>query len=243
MGQRISNALISYMRYLELTFWPHDLAILYPFRLTVPLWQATTSALLLALITGLALWQARRRPYLLAGWLWFAIGMLPAMGLMQVGWQSMADRFTYLPHIGLAIAVVWCFAELLNGHQRLAAALAVSVASLLAIASVRHLPVWRNSVTVFQQVVAVTGANPAAQHYLAAALDDQGRFDEAFAHHAEAVRLKPDYAVARYAYGLSLERRGQTEAAFEELQQAVSSFPNDPDVRRHLEINRKLLGR
>ena len=71
------------------------------------------------------MWQARRRPYLLAGWLWFAIGMLPAMGLMQVGWQGMADRFTYLPHIGLAIAVVWGMAELLRGARAIAAALAV----------------------------------------------------------------------------------------------------------------------
>jgi tetratricopeptide (TPR) repeat protein len=243
LGQRISNSLISYVSYLELTFWPHDLAILYPFRISVPVWQSAAALLLLALLTGLALWQARRKPYLLAGWLWFVIGMVPAIGLRQSGWQSMADRFTYLPSIGLAIAVVWGMAELLDGHKRLAAALTVSVAAVLAVASWRHLPVWHDSVTVFRQTVAVTGANPAAQHYLASALDDQGRFDEAFAHHAEAVRLKPDYAVARYAYGLALERRGQLEAAIVQFQQALPSFPNDPELRRHLEMSRKLLQR
>ncbi len=243
LGQRISNGLISYGSYLELTFWPHDLAILYPFRLSVPLWQSAGALLLLASITGLALWQARQRPYLITGWLWFAIGMLPAMGLMQVGWQSMADRFTYLPHIGLAIAVVWGMGELLDGHERLAAALAVSVAAVLAFVSWRHLPAWRDSETAFRQTLAVTGANPAARHYLAAALDEQGRFDEAFAHHAEAVRLKPDYAVARYAYGLALERRGQPEAAIQQFQEALLRYPNDPDLRRHLEINQKLLHR
>jgi hypothetical protein len=128
LGQRISNSLISYVSYLELTFWPHDLAILYPFRISVPVWQSAAALLLLALLTGLALWQARRKPYLLAGWLWFVIGMVPAIGLRQSGWQSMADRFTYLPSIGLAIAVVWGMAELLDGHKRLAAALTVSVA-------------------------------------------------------------------------------------------------------------------
>ena len=241
LGQRISNALISYVSYLKLTFWPHDLALLYPFRLSVPLWQAAAAFLLMALITGLALWQARRRPYLLAGWLWFTIGMVPAIGLMQSGWQSMADRFTYLPHIGLAIAVVWGMAELLDGHQRLATALAVSTAAVLAIVSWRHLPVWHDSVSAFSQAVAVTTANPAAQHYLAAALDEQGRFDESFPHHAEAVRLKPDYIVARIAYGLALERRGQTEAAIQQFQLALVRYPDDPDLRQHLEKNQKLL--
>ena len=243
LGQRISNALISYVSYLNLTFWPHDLAILYPFRLSVPLGQSIGAALMLAAITALALWQAGRRPYLIVGWLWFVIGLIPAIGLMQSGWQSMADRFTYLPHIGLAIAVVWGMAELLDGHHRLAAALAVSVAALLAVVSWRHLPVWRNGETAFRQTVAVTAANPAAQHYLAAALDEQGRFDEALPHHLEALRLKPDYGVARYAYGLALERRGQTEAAIRQFQLALLRYPNDPDVRLHLEKNQKLLRR
>ena len=140
---------------------------------------------------------------------------------------------------GLAIAVVWCAAEAMEG--RLAASLAVAVVTLLAIASCRHLPLWRDSETAFRNAIAVTGANPAAQHYLASALDEQGRFDESFAHHAEAVRLKPDYAVARYGYGLALERRGQTEAAIHQFQQALITYPNDAELRRHLEMNQKLL--
>ncbi len=242
LGQRIANALVSYARYLELSFWPHDLAILYPFRVTVPLWQTALAALLLAGVTGLALWQARRRPYLIVGWLWFAIGLLPASGVVtQVGWQGMADRFTYLPHIGLLVAVVWGAADLLSMHRRSATVLSAAAVALLAIAAFRHVPVWRDSLAVFTNAVAVTHGNPGAQHFLAAALDDGGRFDEAFTHHAEAARLEPSYLIMAYSYGMALERRGQTGAAIEQFQRALRYFPNYPDARRHLEENQKLL--
>src|SRR5260370_36365473 len=164
--QRIANALVSYVRYLELSFWPHDLAILYPFRTAVPPCQTAFAALLLAGITALAFWQARRRPYLIVGWLWFTLGLFPASGVVtQVGWQGMADRFTYLPQIGLAIAVIWGVADLLGSHRRAAAALSGAIVALLAIATMRQVPVWRDSVTVFAHAVAVTGRNPARPHF------------------------------------------------------------------------------
>ncbi|MEO8593324.1 MAG: hypothetical protein ABI759_08380 [Candidatus Solibacter sp.] len=241
LGQRIANSLLSCVKYLELTFWPHDLAILYPFRLSVPAWQAALAASLLAAITALALWQARRRPYLIVGWLWFSIALVPALGLVQTGWQSMADRFTYVPHVGLGIAVVWGAADLLAAHRKVAAAMAVAAALLLAAGTWRQLPVWHDSVSVFQRAVAVTDANFAAQHYLASALDAEGRFDESFSHHAEAVRLRPDYGIAVFAYGIALERRGDTVAAIQQFRRAAVFFPHDPDVRRRLDLNLKLL--
>jgi hypothetical protein len=125
--QRIANALVSYTRYLELSLWPHDLAILYPFRAALPLWQVALATLLLCGITAMAVWQARCRPYLIVGWLWFAVGLLPASGLVQVGRQGMADRFTYLPQIGLVIAVVWGVADLI-GKRRPATAAVLSIA-------------------------------------------------------------------------------------------------------------------
>jgi tetratricopeptide (TPR) repeat protein len=243
LGQRIANALISYVRYLELSFWPHDLAILYPFRTAVPPWQTALAALLLAAITALALWQARRRPYLIVGWLWFTFGLFPASGVVtQVGWQGMADRFTYLPHIGLAIAVIWGVADLLGTHRGAAAALSGTAVALFAIAAMRQVPVWRDSVTVFAHAVAVTGGNPAAQHYLAAALDDRGQFDAAFLHHAEAARLEPYYLIMPFSYGVALERRGQTAAAIEQFQRVLVHFPNHLDAQRHIAENRQRLG-
>ena len=155
----------------------------------------------------------------------------------------MADRFTYLPHIGLAIALVWGACDLLGKHTRAAAVLSAAVVALFAIAAWRHVPVWQDSVTVFADAVAVTGDNPAAQHYLATALDERGRFDDAFPHHAEAARLEPAYLIMPYSYGLALERRGRTEAAIEQFQRALRYFPDYPDARRHLEENQKLLDR
>ena len=242
LGQRIANALISYLRYLELSFWPHDLAILYPFRTAVPTWQAAVAALLLAGITALALWQARRRPYLIVGWLWFTVGLFPASGVVtQVGWQGMADRFTYLPQIGLAIAVIWGVTDLMGTHRRAAAALSAAVVALFAIVAIRQVPVWRDSVTVFAHAVAVTGGNPAAQHYLAAALDARGRFDDAFPHHAEAAPLEPIYLIMPFTFGMALERRGQTAAAIEQFQRVLVHFPDSLDAQRHIAENQARL--
>jgi tetratricopeptide (TPR) repeat protein len=238
LGQRIANLLVSYVKYLELSVWPHDLALLYPFRTAVPVWQAAAAAILLAAITLAALSQARKRPYLIVGWLWFALVLFPAAGLVQVGRQGMADRFTYLPHLGLAIAVAWGAAELLGRRAMIAA---VSAALLLALASLRQIPVWRDSITAFTQAVAVTRNNPAAHHYLAAALDDRGRLDEGLPHHAEAVRLEPSYFVAQCAYGTALERKGDLEPAIEHFQQALRYLPGYPDAQQHLEAARKAL--
>jgi tetratricopeptide (TPR) repeat protein len=242
LWQRIANALVSYTRYLELSLWPHDLAILYPFRTAIPLWEVALATLLLCGITAAALWQARCRPYLIMGWLWFAVGLLPASGLVQVGRQGMADRFTYLPQIGLVIAVVWGVADLI-GKQRpaTAAVLSIAIVAAFATASWLHTSVWRDSVVLFTDTVAVTDDNGGAQHFLAAALDDRGRFNEAFPHHAEAERLEPTNFIAQYSYGVALERRGQTEAAIKHFRQALHYFPNYPDAARHLEESQKLL--
>ncbi|MBS1859261.1 MAG: tetratricopeptide repeat protein [Acidobacteria bacterium] len=241
LGKRIANLLVSYVRYLELSAWPHDLAVLYPFRLNVPLWQASLAALLLAGITGAALWQARRRPLLIVGWLWFALVLLPAGGIAQKGRQGMADRFTYLPHIGLAISVVWGAAELLGRHRRIAAAAIVAAPCALAAATAYNLPVWRDSVTLFSRTVAVTGDNPVAQHFLAIALESRGRYLEALPHHAEAVRLEPSYFIAQYAYGVALERQGRLSEAVDHFRAALRWFPDYPDARAHLEADEKLL--
>ena len=102
------------MRYLELAVWPPDLAVIYPFRLSIPLWETLAAAVLLVALTIASL----RRPYLTVGWFWWVIGILPASGLVQVGRQGMADRFTYLPMIGLAMAIIWLAADLIGKERR-----------------------------------------------------------------------------------------------------------------------------
>ena len=242
-GHRLANALVSYAAYLQLALWPRHLAILYPYRVLIDWWQPLAAAALLAAITGGVVWFGRRHRYLAVGWLWFAIGLGPVIGLVQVGRQAMADRFTYLPLIGLLLMAVWGLADLLAGRRAMAALLAGAAVVACAVASLLHIGTWRDSVTVFRGAIAATGDNAAAEHYLAAALDDRGRFDEAFPHHAETVRLEPGHFIGQYCYGVALERRGDLDAAAQHFSAALVRFPAYASARLHLGMDLKRLGR
>jgi tetratricopeptide (TPR) repeat protein len=243
LGHRIANAMVNYLAYIELTIWPHNLAILYPYRLSIPPWQPVAAAIAIVAISAAA-WRLRRsRPYLLAGWLWFALGILPPIGIVQMGRQAMADRFMYVPLIGLGLMAVWGLGDVLRERRVLAAALAGGAIAACAAVSLAHVGTWRDSVAVFSNAVTVTRDNPGAQHYLGAALDDLGRYDEALAHHAESVRLDPTYYIAQNCYALDLERRGDWAAAAEHFGEAVRYFPNYAEARFHMGLNLKRLGR
>lgn len=239
LATRAANALVSYLQYLRLTFWPRNLAILYPYPASIPLWHAAAAAILLAGITAIAIWQRARRPYLFVGWLWFVIGLGPVIGLVQVGRQAYADRFTYIPHIGLLLAVIWAAAS----AKRLAAWAAAILILTASAASWRHTQVWRDSVALMSDGLTVTENNCTLEHHLAIALEGRGRFDEALPHHAEAVRIEPSYFIAQASYGIALERRGESARAAEHLAEAVRRFSEYPDARYHLGINLAHMGR
>jgi tetratricopeptide (TPR) repeat protein len=239
---RFENALISYVRYVRLSLWPSGLAVLYPYPLSIPLWRVAVASVLLTAITLGALWLGRRRRYIAMGWLWFVVGLGPTIGLVQVGHQAMADRFTYIPLIGLLVAAVWGTAELLSDRPRPAAALASIAIVGYAAAAWSHTHVWRDSVTVFTDAVGVTSDNATAEHHLAAALDDRGRFEEALPHHAAAVRIEPNYFVAQCAYGIALERHGDFAAAAEHHRAAIHRFPQYADAHYHLGLALARLG-
>ncbi len=158
-GLRVANAATSYVMYLWKTLWPVNLAIFYPHPAIVKagstssmIWNAAMAAMLLAAITLVALWSARRRPYLAVGWLWYLGTLVPVIGLIQVGVQAMADRYTYLPMIGVYVAVVWGAAELAARYDRLRAPLVAAAAVLLAawtVMAAHQTATWKNSFTVF----------------------------------------------------------------------------------------------
>ncbi|HUB32400.1 MAG TPA: glycosyltransferase family 39 protein [Bryobacteraceae bacterium] len=243
LGHRIANALVSYAAYLRLSFWPARLAILYPYRLEIAWWKPAAAAALLALLTLAVVRGAARRPYLAFGWLWFLVALAPPSGIVQVGRQAMADRFTYLPSIGLTLAVVWGAADLLARRPRLGASLALAAIVASGAACWAYTGSWRNSVTVFENAVTMTGDNSAAEHYLAAALDDRGRFAEALPHHAAAVRIEPSYFIGQCSYGMALERQGDIAAAADHFTLALRYFPHYPQARFHLGLDLKRLGR
>ena len=153
---RAANALVSYVASLGKLFWPRDLAVFYPIPPAIPLWKAAGAALLLAAITALAVWRTRREPWLPTGWLWFLGTLVPVIGLVQVGRQAMADRYTYIPSIGLFLAVVWSVAELLKEHRAVLATVAgIGILALAAITRVQ-IGYWADSATLFRHALAAT---------------------------------------------------------------------------------------
>jgi tetratricopeptide (TPR) repeat protein len=207
LWSRVGNAIVAYAEYLAQTAWPHDLAIFYPFPAQVFLSRVLPALALLIAISVLAFLQRRRRPWLIAGWCWFVVILAPTIGIIQVGSQALADRFTYLPQIGLFVAAVWTVAELLSQAKQgrlIAIALAVTVLPALAVASHAQTGYWPDSLAVCQHAIDVTSANPVMEANLGFALAEQGRRAEAIAHYSRSLALQPVNYRTQYNLGKSL---------------------------------------
>ncbi len=224
---RVANAFWHYALYLGRTFWPLDLAVFYPLR-PVPLANAVVSALALALVTVLA-WRVRAKlPYVLVGWLWFLGTLLPESGIIQFGGQAIADRYSYIPHIGLFLMLTWGAADLLERWQVPRTAIAGAALFLLGGLAARasdQLGYWSSSVTLFERAIAVTDGNYMAHNNLGVALDDLGHEEEAAKHYAEAVRINPTWPEALNNYGIALARRGEFGEARRRFEEAIRIRP------------------
>jgi tetratricopeptide (TPR) repeat protein len=228
---RLANAAMSYVRYIEKMFWPADLALIYPYPHYWPLAGVIVAALLLAMCSILAILWAKRFPYLAVGWFWYLGTLVPAIGLVQAGIQSMADRYTYLPAIGLFIVVVWGLNDFLNFHPQKAKIAAVAgslaLAGCLAVSSIQ-LNYWRNSLALFLHTVEVTTDNYAAENCLGTALENIGKKDEAAKLYAESVRVEPDYPLGQFNLGMILLEQGMAGEASNHLAIAAQLAPRDP---------------
>ena len=227
---RLANAMVAYVSYLGKMFWPAHLAVLYPLPLhNLPIWQAPAAGLALVVLTLLALRQARRHPYLLVGWLWYLGTLLPVIGLVQVGQQAMADRYTYVPFIGLFIVVVWGMAELAARWRAPRFLLPVGagvVLSALMICTWVQVGYWRDSASLFAHTLQVTRNNALAHNSLGIALLAQGKVDQAINHCEEALRLQPNYPKAHYNLGNALFSRGEVNQALAHYEEALQLQPN-----------------
>ncbi len=225
LSQRVANALYSYCIYIGKGIWPTGLAVFYPHpEGSLAVWKVVAAAILLIAITALA-WRYRKgQPYFLAGWLWYLVAMIPMIGVVQVGRQAMADRYAYLPFVGLFVIAAWGGAELfarlkLSGF----AAGAVASALLIIYASMAFLQInyWHSSVTVFSHALAVTSRNGIAEDNLGTALMEMGRPDLAMPHFEAAAEFIPQLSTAHYNLGVLEQQQNHTDAARHEYELAL----------------------
>ncbi|MCX6892997.1 MAG: tetratricopeptide repeat protein [Verrucomicrobia bacterium] len=226
---RAQNAALSCLQYLEQAVWPAGLAVYYPYPAAFPAWVVLIGMALLALISVLAILARRGHPYMAVGWFWYLVTLLPVSGLIQMGGQSHADRYTYVPLVGVFLLATWGAADLARRwrHGRPALALAaIAIIGALIPATRRQVSYWKDSETLFSHALAVTRDNDLAQNNLGAALLGRGSVDDAVSHLREAVRLAPARIEARVNLGIALSRQGKPDEAAAQLQAALSLAPN-----------------
>lgn len=234
LSARLTNAALSYLMYVRQLVWPTGLAPFYPHReSTVPLAEIAIVVAVLVVVTVLAFVFRKRAPFGLVGWLWYVGMLVPVIGVVQVGWQSHADRYTYLPHIGLCIGIVWALGEAV---QRLRiptaanSAINVSVIGALSVAAFVQTTRWRDSETLWKHTLAVMPDNDVAQNNLGIVLLARGKMAEAESAFETALRLRPDNVVAHTNLANVLIQRGEIRAGIAHAQRAVELEPANADA-------------
>ena len=240
MSLRIANALVSYMVYIGNLFYPVGLAVFYTYpESSLPLWKVAASTLTLTCISIAVLVWRCRFPYLFVGWFWYVGMLVPVIGLMQVALHAMADRYTYLPQIGLCIALTWGVAQLIASwrHRRWVCGVASAlVVPVLMGCAWRQTSYWRDSETLWTHTLACTSNNYIAHNSLGLVLADHGQIDAAIAHYQKAVEIKPDFAWAHTNLGTALAVRGQVDAATAHFRKAVEIKPDFAEAHTSLGI-------
>jgi tetratricopeptide (TPR) repeat protein len=237
VSERVSHALVSYGHYLWATVAPYALAVHYPHPRTTPTLELVAALLVLVGISLLAIRLAANRPYLLVGWLWFMGTLVPVIGLVQVGEQAWADRYTYLPLIGIFMAFVWCVGDWVaqpaasnttedrrsSRRTRLVAVVSALVGLAMAVQTVRQLGYWKDTRTLFAHAAAVTGKNTRALTMLGRAFAADGKLDEAKRLYAEALSHTADDPETHFCLGKVLDQQGNLDSAIAEFNQALRS--------------------
>ena len=237
LSARVENAFVAYGRYLGKLFCPVNLSVHYPYPDKWPWLTVILAFTLFAAISFFAVSLRRQQPYLLAGWLWFVGTLVPVIGLVQVGEQSMADRYTYIPLVGMFIFLTWGMEALTQCWQRQTLILSVFASvAIIACAALTHKQVawWKNSETLFRHAALVTGDNYKAHALLADALSREKRFPEATDQLQEAIRLKPNIPDLHYHLGTALEDGGRMDEAINQYQETLKLNPNLADAHNRL---------
>ena len=239
LTDRLANAVIAYARYVAKTFWPGDLAIVYSHPKHWPVMLALGAALVLLVWTVLCVRLWRQKPFLAVGWFWFLGTLVPTIGIVQVGAQSMADRYTYIPSIGFFIVLVWGAAGFLANHPRGKILLPILAGGALLgclLATSLQISYWRDNITLFRHAIEVSPDNYIAANCLGKAYEKTGDNAHALVLYRAAVELEPRFPQSQFNYAMSLLAFGRTQEALQHLQTAAALEPHNPDIQFDLGI-------
>ncbi|MHC5182670.1 MAG: tetratricopeptide repeat protein [Planctomycetota bacterium] len=228
-SSRLSNAMVSNVAYIVKMVWPADLAVLYPLK-QIPLWQSILALIAIAAITVAAVFCVRRMRHFVVGWLWYLGTLVPVMGLVQVGVQSHADRYSYIPLIGLFMAIAWAVADCCRGRARLQFLSIVAAILLLAgmvVGTRNQISYWKDSISLCRRAIQVTENNYVMHNNLGFALANSGQRDEAISHYRRALQIAPDYVEPLVNLGLLLPNAGQLKEAIGHLRRALQIDPDN----------------
>jgi tetratricopeptide (TPR) repeat protein len=228
--ERFGNAFQSYVLYLRKMVWPSDLAFFYPYPVTLHVWQILVAVLILTMISAFALWERKNRPYLLFGWLWYLSTLLPVIGIIQAGEQAYADRYTYIPLIGVFIMITWGITSLKNKlpYSKILWGIVASILIVTLVVVTRiQVSFWQNSETLMTHALVATEDNYVAYDHLAMNMKRQGRIEEALTNLTEAIRANPSYAEAHNNIATILGMQGRMDEAMAHLVKAMQINPND----------------
>jgi len=235
---RISNALISYVVYIWQMIWPARLGVFYPHpENRLPLWEVGASIALLIAISAAAFIMRKSRPYIIVGWLWYLIMLVPVIGVVQINLQAHADRYTYLPQIGLYLIAVWGTADLSVGWPRRRGILTVAAAlvmAALALTAWRQTTYWRDSESLWTHTIAVTSNNDFAHASFADLLLREGRINESIDHSKEALRIRPNNSDAHNNLALALINRGDVDGALTHFKKSLEIQPGNMNAQCNL---------
>jgi protein O-mannosyl-transferase len=235
---RLGNALVACVIYLRQMVWPSGLAMCYPYPdKGLSGYEVGLAAALLVGLSAVGWRERRARPWLLMGWLWYLVMLLPVLGIIQAGVQAHADRYTYLPQIGLYVALAWLAAEWAAkfhaGHWTTGSLMALVLGALL-ICAWKQTAYWKNSETLWTHTLACTAANCVAHNSLGNALEQMGKAEDAISHYEQAVAIKPDYAEAHANLGNALDQKGRVDEAEAQFQKALQIDPSNPAFENNL---------
>jgi hypothetical protein len=249
LSSRLANAPVAFVTYLEKTFMPNDMAIFYPFSDQLPIWQVLGAIILIIVISVTVIVMAKRLPYLFVGWMWFTITLLPVIGIIQVSLTapySIADRYHYLPSIGIAAMLAWGIPFLIkreDTRRKILFPASIAVLTIMAVLTWQQCGYWRDNVSLFGHALQVTKDNYLAHNSLGTELFNNGKIEEAMYHYNEAIRLNPNATDFYNNRGICYFALGQPQSAVEDYNKAVTLNPKYADAYYNRGVAYVKLGR